>query len=438
MEILDSPEGRSLRLWSVYGTVQEAIEQVNQIKDDKGINEIDLQGLEINDQLFSCLSNLVQKDDRSWQGLVLVNCPLVGLDEEQEKELLDIVANFEHLHLQTNRQALHSTSQYILPIRGATKVSNLRLFIHHLDESLVRCLARCLSTTHCTVKQLFLASGRCDFDPEILAEAFQKNTSLEYIGLQLHGWDPPHQDGVYFLFRALHGHPKLQKLAISKSDLSDRTLQALNDMIAHPNSPLEVVDLATRQDPLTISLLAPAIAQNPPSLKQLAISYCGLVDDQVFPLIDALTQNTHLETLTMSNNPQLTDAFLIYLGHRLPRIRLTTLDLMYLHPSNGSEIAVETIFAGLRDHTHLTIFLLQDSKGAFFAQKFGFHLNMNRGGRRALEERVPLTLWPLLLERAQNCSYYFCLASGQPHAKLDSMYYLLRNQTALWQQSNRE
>jgi hypothetical protein len=438
MEILDSPEGRSLRLWGVYGTVQEAIEQVNQIKDDKGINEIDVQGLEINGQLISCLSRLVKKDDRSWQELVLVDCPFVGLDDVQEKEFLDIVANFEHLYLQTNRQVPHAISQYILPIRGATKVSKLRLFIHHLDESLIRLLARCLSITKCTVKKLFLASGRCDFQAEMLAEAFQSNTSLENLRLQLHGWEPAHQhEGVYFLFRALHGHPKLQELAISKSDLSDWTLQALNDMIAHPNSPLEVVDLQTRHDPLAISLLAPAIAHNPPSLQQLKLSYCGLVDDQVFPLIDALTQNTHLETLTMSFNPELTDAFLIYLGHRRPRIRLTSLNLMYLHPSNGSAIAVETIFAGLRENTHLTIFLLEDCEGSFSAPRFLYYLNMNRGGRRALEERVPLTLWPLLLERAQNCSY-FRLVSGQSYGKLDSMYYLLRNQPALWQQSNGE
>ena len=430
MNVLDTLEGRVLVVSCV--TTDEAMHQLNQVKDDDGINQICLLRLDINEQLIACLSHVLEMYDRSWLSLKLVDCQFRELDDKQEQAFLATLSHFEQLFLQTTNNA-QNTSQYILPIRGASRVSSLRLCISNVEESMARMLVRCLSTADSTLSDLCLSgSRRCGSQVTILAEAFRGNKSLEKLDL---GDCQLNDENMFVLLNALRGHPKLKHLDISNNNLSDRTLQALLEMILHPNSQLEAVDLGLQRRSLNVLLLAPAIAQNPPFLKRLYLSNCGLVDNKVFPLIDALTHNTHLETLDLSKNRQLTDNFLIYLGHRLPRIHLATLNVLNLHPSSGSPAAMRAISEGLRQNTHMELLRLLFWKELISARWIQVYINLNRGGRRALEEKIPLTLWPLILERAQNCRY-FCPLLVQNSAKDDSIYYLLRNEPALWQQSN--
>lgn len=432
MNVVDTPEGRALVVSSM--TTGEAVQQLDQVKDDKGINQICLMRLEINGQLVPCLSSVLKVDDRTWLSLKLVDCLVGALDDKQEKDFMDTLSHFEQFFLQTTNNT-QNTSQYILPILGASNVSSVRLCISNFDESLAHMLVPCLSSTTSTLSDLCLSgSRRCGRQVAILAEAFQGNTSLEKLDL---GDCQLNDDNMFLLLSALRGHPKLKELDVSNNALSDRTLQVLADMILHSNSHLEAVDLGLQRHSLNVALLAPAIAQNPPSLKRLYLSNCGLVDTKVFPLMDALTENTHLESLDLSKNRQLTDKFLIYLGHCLPRIHLVTLNVLNLHPSSGSPAAMRAMSEGLRQNTHMELLRMMYWKELISARWIQVYINLNRGGRRALEEKIPLTLWPLILERAQKCRY-FCPLLVQNNAKDDSIYHLLRNEPALWQHSHSE
>jgi len=408
-----------------------AMEQLDHVKDDPDINQICLLRLEMNDQLSSCLSRIVKIDGRSWRSLKLVDCPVGVLDDTHDKVLLDTLSQFDQLFLQTTHNTT-DTSQCIFPVRGASQVSTVRLCINNFDESLAQTLKQCLSTTNSILTDLCLSgSRRCGPQVAILAEAFRANQSLEKLDL---GDCQLNDDHLALLLGALCGHPKLKQLDVSNNNLSNRTLQVLRDILVHPDCHLEAVDLGLQRRSVNVSLLALAIAQNPPSLKRLYLSNCGLVDSKVFPLINALTLNTHLESLDLSKNRQLTDQFLIYLGHHLPRLHLTSLNVLNLHPSSGSPAAMRAMSEGLRQNTHLELLRLVFWKELISSRWIQVYINWNRGGRRALEEKVPLALWPLILERAQKCRYY-CPLLVQNNAHDDAIYYLLRHEPALWQQA---
>ena len=428
MNVLDTHEGRVLVLSSV--TTLQAVDLLDRNRDDPRMNQLCLLRLEINGQLIPCLSRVLKVDDRTWLSLKLVDCLVGALDEKEEQEFLDTVSHFEQLFLQTTHNT-QNTSQCSLPVRGASQVSTLRLCINNFDESLARMLVQCLSTTSTLSEVCLSGSRRCGVQVAILAEALRANKSLEKLDL---GDCQLNDDNLFVLLSALRGHPKLKQLDVSNNGMSDRALEALVDTISHPDSHLESVDLGLQRRSLNVALLAPVIAQNPPFLKRLYLANCGLVDTKVFPLIDALTLNTRLETLDLSKNRQLTDNFLIYLGHRLPRMHLTTLNVLHLHHASGSPAAMRAMSEGLRQNTHMELLRLLFWKELMAARWIQVYINLNRGGRRALEEKIPLTLWPLILERAQKCRY-FCPLLVQSNAKDDSIFYLLRNEPALWQQN---
>jgi hypothetical protein len=77
---------------------------------------------------------------------------------------------------------------------------------------------------------------------------------------------------------AVAGHPTLQELALSKNR------EVLNDGAS-------TVDVAVG------AALGTLVAANSPSLRTLDLGLCGLRDDELGPLFDALPANTHLETL---------------------------------------------------------------------------------------------------------------------------------------------
>ncbi len=428
MNALDTPEGTVLLL--AGESTDNAVDQLKQVIDHKEINQIFLERTEINGRLASCLLSMLKEVDRTWLALKLVDCPLGPMETNEEEQFLESLPHFERLFLQST-STNQETSHFILPLRGASMVSSLRLCIRNFDENLSRTLATCL-TTSTTLSELCLSgSRRCSAQVDILAQALQQNKSLEKLDL---GDCQLNDDCMCRLVTALRGHPKLHLLDLSNNLFADQTLQAIADVLSDQECHLEALDLSLQRRSLNIALIAPALAQDPPSLKHLYISNCGLVESKTFPLIDALTQNQHLETLDISKNRQLTDNFLMYLAERLSGVKLKTLNLLNLQPRCGSPAAMRAICEGLEHNTRMELLRILLWKELVPAMWIQLYINLNRGGRRALEEKIPLALWPLVLERAQSRIYY-CPLLHQLNAKDDSIYHLLRNEPALWQHS---
>jgi hypothetical protein len=437
MHISDSTEGRTLlvaRCDSFYASRQLkriTYDQYKGINKYKGINHIVLERIEMNESVISSLTRLMQLKDRKWLSLKMVDCPS-GIVERAELEIfVNSLSHVKRLWLQTTPTSRFDTSQFFFPIDRCLRTTSLRLCVSNFDESLSTKLAALLKTTKTLLGLSLSGSRRCSLQSDILAQAFQDNTSFEMLDL---GDCQLNDDSMSRIVAALSKHPKLKKLDMSYNSFSDQTLHALNSLLLQEQNSLQVLDLNLQRRPLKISLLAPALAQQSTGLKQLYLSNCGLADEETFPIVDALTQNQQLETLDISNNRQLSDRFLLYLGERLPKMQLKILNIRKLKPPNGSPAAMIALRDGLRENTTLQLLKLLFWKETRPASWIQIYVNLNRGGRRALEEKIPLSVWPLVLERAQYRIYY-CPLVRQPNAKEDAMFHLFRNTPALWQRN---
>lgn len=405
--------------------VVEGIEAM--VAEDEAINQLALEGITINSALCTTLARLLQETDRTWHSLKLVDCRHELIDDTPKQNLEKALSKVKQLFLQTSTNN-QETGLYFLPVEAATSVSSVRLCVSNLDEDLASKLVTAVKTTENLVELSLSGSRRCGLQTDMLTEAFKGNSSLEKLGL---GDCMLNDRSMCRLVSALQGHPKLRQLDLSNNSWSDRTLESLNCLLAKGECPLEVLEISLQRRTLNISLLAPALARHDARLKQLYVSNCGLKDEETFPFVDALTKNQSLETLDVSKNRQLSDNFLIYLAERLPKMHLKVLNIRKLQPPNGSPAAMRALSEGVRQNTTLQLLRLLFWKQLRPARWIQIYINLNRGGRKALEEKIPLALWPLVFERAQNRIYY-CPLLKQLNAKEDVMFHLLQNEPSLW------
>jgi hypothetical protein len=223
----------------------------------------------------------------------------------------------------------------------------------------------------------------------------------------------------------------IKTLDLSENGLGDDTLLALNTWMMQGACLLQVLDLSRQPNPLRVSLLAPAMRQVSSRLKSLYLSQCHVIDDEATVLLEALTHNNHLENLDWSMNRDLSISFCMYLGEQLPHLSLKTLNIRKLHAPNGSRSALEALSKGLSENTKLQLLQLVFSTTSESAQWIQIYINLNRGGRQALDYVLPLSLWPRVLKRAQQRLYYYPVFEQSSSAQ-DATFHLLRNAPDMW------
>jgi hypothetical protein len=153
------------------------------------------------------------------------------------------------------------------------------------------------------------------------------------------------------LAAALRANSTLTSLSLNDADVFDDTAAAavlLGALMAHAS--LRVLKLhdnhtATADQAAVGALLGALIAANAPALTHLDVSECGLRDDGLRPLFEALPVNTHLRTLTCCAN-DISDAFADAL---LPAVRAnTSLRELHVHGwgTRGSLRGADALVAG--------------------------------------------------------------------------------------------
>jgi hypothetical protein len=223
----------------------------------------------------------------------------------------------------------------------------------------------------------------------------------------------------------------IKTLNLSDNGLGEDTLLALNTWMMQGTCLLQVLDLSRQSNPLRVSLLAPAMRQGSSRLKSLYLSQCHVIDDEATALLKALTHNNHLENLDLSMNRDLSISFCLYLGEQLPHLSLKTLNIRKLHAPNGSRSALLALCKGLSENTKLQLLQLVFSTTSEAARWIQIYINLNRGGRQALDHVLPLSLWPRVLERAQQRLYYYPVVEQSSSAQ-DATFHLLRNAPDIW------
>jgi Ran GTPase-activating protein (RanGAP) involved in mRNA processing and transport len=241
------------------------------------------------------------------------------------------------------------------------------------------------------------------------------------------------ETGAISIASVLSTNSTLTTLKLAQNDFRDRGAQALAYALGE-NSALQHLDLASnRFTEACIEPFANALHQN--STLQLLNLCCNRLRDGVGQIFDALHHNSTLQDLDISYN-RISDAGAVALASSLTNCGLCTLKMCDndIGPEGGRSIAeavqanttlrvlalircggecigspeiLEGIQLGtLQENCQLECFTLC-ARDAGRREEILHTLNCNRGGRNILQNlNFPLTLWPMVLERADTIMYY--------------------------------
>jgi hypothetical protein len=405
----------------------------------QSLESLVMEGIPVDDQVILNLTQLLQSKDGAWLSLELICCPLVVVDNEINwdiwNQFVQALARVKHLVLSS--EGLSMGRNYFFPVEGALNgISSLQIVGAYWHPDHFRRLSGVLQKSM-TLKEFALL---CETTPRAerfsimqlsyLMEGLRENRSIVTLNLQNSLVNDEHASLlISSLLEAQNS--TIKTLDLSENGLGDDTLLALNTWMMQGACLLQVLDLSRQPNPLRVSLLAPAMRQVSSRLKSLYLSQCHVIDDEATVLLEALTHNNHLENLDWSMNRDLSISFCMYLGEQLPHLSLKTLNIRKLHAPNGSRSALEALSKGLSENTKLQLLQLVFSTTSESAQWIQIYINLNRGGRQALDYVLPLSLWPRVLKRAQQRLYYYPVFEQSSSAQ-DATFHLLRNAPDMW------
>ena len=292
---------------------------------------------------------------------------------------------------------------------------------------------------------------------QLLCHALKHNVSLESLSWYECEFASQSQ-AEQLLVAALENHPTLSTLQIrDNSHLPIKGLASLLLTNALPNlktlsiyhPPHSVFggdddDLGRRrrrrtvQVPrLNIELLSIALKENT-TLKSLQLSGNGLTSACVLWLSLALTYNTTLETLDLQDN-QITDVGVCDLANNLTKF--SGLKRLYLWDNSFTAVGAQALVNALKDNinnnnnnNNTTLEEITTFSKFHCSPQLLYYTCLNKAGRRLIwssgnnddnddDTRIPLSLWPMILERVHGFS-----SSSDPTRQVAAsvLYTLLR------------
>ena len=311
-------------------------------------------------------------------------------------------------------------------------LTNLRIIHVEFTERMALEVAQGLGQTKTLQSLCFSGTRKIGRYMDILAEGLNNNTSLLYFDVgdcQL--TDVP----LAHLIESCKNHPNLQTLDISNNQCSTLGIQAVaRDLLPHTKT-LQILRLEMQRQRLDMSILGPAVAANS-TLTTLNLANTHLNDADFRSVVDALCSNKTIRHINLSDNRNVTDEAVLYLAHRIPSFSssLKILDIRKLQ-TRGSMQVLQAMAKGMELNYHLEFIRFNYWRHVQYTRQILYWANANRGGRVLLtkQDSVPLGVWPLLFERAQNKHYFAPLPC---QSRLDNVYYMFRNAPFLWEHRN--
>ena len=426
MNITENENGRIITIARL--TSEQAVTQLNHLLSGYGtINQLYLARITMTRAVRRALAKVLSLPERNWLSLKLVDC-LMEIDSEWIE--LERSLNIQCLVLQTTSR-FRATDCCFPILASISKVKSLRLCSGSISEDMAKELEKGLYNTT-TLEELSFSGSRRLFAQasvlESLARGLKKNMSLRSLSLG----DIQAQDQDISRLLTFLRHINLHQLDLSNNLIADKTIRTLARVVL-PNCPnLQVLDLSLQRYRPNMKILAPALAQS--KLRQLILSNSQLEDEDVVALVDTLLQPTAaLTDLNLENNRRVTGASLLYFAENLPRIKcLRHLNIRKMTDYKSQKV-LKAIAKNMEKNTHLLLLRTNYFLCVEQTREIQYLVNANRGGRRALEEGIPITSWPKLLERANSITYYCPLNQNAP---ADAIYTLIRNSPGLWKESS--
>jgi Ran GTPase-activating protein (RanGAP) involved in mRNA processing and transport len=228
------------------------------------------------------------------------------------------------------------------------------------------------------------------------------------------------------LLESLVPHPTLESLNIYGIYCNEQSTQALSQLL-RTSSCLWHLGLKNNlrhpEDKLTVTNLINALQDNT-QLTYLQLSGNNVDNADMEALSRILTHNTTLRALSLTANA-IGDDGLLSVATRLPDMK--ALRYLDVQRNKFSERSKGPIVQALQENMELERL---DLDGTWDALK-SYYLSLNKGGRRLLQSsnNCPLSLWPLVLERANTLPF----GRNQPHANVNVLYCLLLQGPVLFQ-----
>eukprot|EP00980_Cylindrotheca_fusiformis_P028204 scaffold22586_cov138-Cylindrotheca_fusiformis.AAC.24 len=199
---------------------------------------------------------------------------------------------------------------------------------------------------------------------------------------------------VQALLRSIHTHPSLVYLRVSMKSLEPSILSSIDLLSRCPNSKLRVLELSIHTscdslhklpskcgfvyniDPVMssddVDYLGKTLFDNP-RIASLDLSHKGLKDEGAIALASWLRKNANLKRLCIQGNPVQSAGAQALLSVMKSNVSIEDIDLPY---------------------------------DCECASSIEHYADLNKGGRKLLtDETFPLSLWPLVLERAVKIEY---------------------------------
>jgi hypothetical protein len=451
----------SFMMLSLYGpllTEFTIVSRLEQAQNNKEVTEICLRDVDLTPAVCQALSNLLSFDNRRFSQVELYYCQ--GSLAYALKII--ICSGFaESLCLfagSLDQQVWDAIGSSLEAAANLTKLRfnvSSKLWHHNLIA-----LFRGINSSNSEVRELVL--NGCTFgegEPvSDLAGGLRENTTLHVLSL----------DQCYLLdFQveeitcSLENHPCLREFRefnLYGNICRRRSLRAIGKLLVGPKTCLESIDLTWQlydedNDGFDLSLLAQGLKNNR-TLKKLNLSRNPYITRKgIFDFSLALRENATLEQLQM-RGCNLCDAKLVNLASALPSN--TGLKQLWLQSTQGfGNAGITSLVKGLRENTNLEELSLpaisdpnaKDSAPADVLMELQHLLDLNRCGRRLIQssEKVPISLWPLVLDRIWTVDfrkgYTFRHDTGSTETRTadnairqcNAIYYLLREKVLVEQ-----
>jgi hypothetical protein len=389
-------------------------------KENENFIEISFHGIEIDQATAAAFMELLRDRDRQWGTVELINC------RGQVEVAILIAMSIDRVKCFNLARNIEMTGGYVAlgtALQVTTSLQSLRLTTS-IQGTDVTAFAEGLKRNTSLATLDFRWSSFDAKSVTQLAAGLHENKQLKnllFFGCGLT------DDQVAEIATALRCHPSLELLNFNGNMCGSRGTGPIAAMIGSEGCILKKIDLSFQRidtkNRVDIPLLASALKNNT-SVRTVELSSNSLDDRDAEELATALCENSTLQELFLARN-KITDAGITSLAIKLPAMK--GLKKLSLWGNPFGEDGAKELLAGLRCNMELeSLDLFRQFK---CSQQILYFTYVNRGGRKILEEppnNVPLSLWPLILERAIQVKLTKRRDHNDEAARVDILYCLLR------------
>jgi hypothetical protein len=382
-------------------------------KDAPSLTELEFRFLEIDREMTTALLELLQT--RIFSQISMVGCSapqdlFVGLANRLPKRL---ILNHNHIPYEgyvalgealadptknANLTSLHLKRESLFGENARALFQGLHHHHHHHNTTLTE-----LVLNFCR----FHASG-----VDALCTCLQTNRHIQILDMGACYLGDAH---VAQLVQSLRGHP-LKQLTLTLNSCHQLGIAAMYELLSSSttsgsSSQLESLDLSHQKDDhrkLSLGPLVEALRVNR-TLKRLQLSRNRLGASEIEPLLEALQENSTLQSLDLNNNI-IGNGGAQNIARALPHFRGLE-KLFLLNNEIDSNQSSLVLAESMKRNRHIQVLEIQPTLS--HVRDIQFYATLNWAGRKRLfigeshnNNEVPLGLWPIVLERAQNKSKF--------------------------------